>query len=103
MPAAWAELVYERLRAVPRGRVTTYGALARAAGRPLAARAVGRIMNQNPYAPAVPCHRVIMANGQLGGFAGGSEKKARLLRREGVKIADGKISDFKKIFFIFGR
>jgi methylated-DNA-[protein]-cysteine S-methyltransferase len=70
---------------IPRGKVCTYGDIAKALGTK-AYRAVGNALNRNPYAPAVPCHRVVGSNGSLTGFAGGLSKKQRLLRDEGVAI-----------------
>lgn len=91
---------YDILRKVPKGRVTTYQALARKLGTK-AYRAVGNAMNKNPYAPEVPCHRVVKSNGELGGFAGGSKKKIRLLESEGVTVRESRIVDFEKKFFGF--
>ena len=54
-------------------------------------RAVGNAMNKNPYAPEVPCHRVINANGKLGGYASGLKKKIQMLKAEGIEIKDNKI------------
>ncbi|MDA3963643.1 MAG: MGMT family protein [Planctomycetota bacterium] len=74
--------------AVPPGRVVSYGALAALAGRPGAARAVGGVMGANAWPLLVPCHRVVAADGSLGGFqrgcAGGLERKRALLAAEGV-------------------
>ena len=70
---------------IPRGRVTTYAELARALGT-RAYRAVGNAMNKNPYAPGVPCHRVVGSDGSLTGFAGGLDKKRRMLAEEGVAL-----------------
>src|SRR5437660_11212534 len=67
---------------VPKGRVTTYAELARALGTQ-AYRAVSNAMNKNPYAPAVPCHRVVGSDGSLTGFAAGLGKKRRMLVAEG--------------------
>jgi methylated-DNA-[protein]-cysteine S-methyltransferase len=80
--------VYARLRRVPWGATTTYGALAAAAGAPGAAREVGRAMARNPWPVVVPCHRVLAAEGRLGGFSGygGALTKARLLALEGVAV-----------------
>jgi methylated-DNA-[protein]-cysteine S-methyltransferase len=75
---------------IPAGRVATYGQIARALGSPGAARAVGNALNKNPYAPAVPCHRVVGSNGSLTGFAGGLATKERLLKGEGVPLRNGK-------------
>ncbi len=77
---------------IPAGRVTTYGRLAAAVGCPGAARAVGGAMNRNPYAPRVPCHRVVGADGRLTGYAGGLEKKSALLANEGVAMVNGRAS-----------
>lgn len=62
----------------------TYAEVAQAIGKPRAARAVGNALNKNPFAPRVPCHRVIRSDGTLGGFASGTAAKRALLRREGV-------------------
>ena len=96
--SSFHEKVYRILRAVPRGKVTTYAALARAAGFPRAARAVGNALNRNPYAsrglPAarrVPCHRVIRSDGSVGGFVRGTAAKVRMLVREGIVVRNGRI------------
>lgn len=74
--------------AIPHGEVRTYGQLAKEAGNPRASRAVGGAMANNPVAPFVPCHRVVAANGQLGGFSAkeGVKLKARLLEHEGHTV-----------------
>jgi methylated-DNA-[protein]-cysteine S-methyltransferase len=76
--------VLAELARVPYGRTTTYGALAKQAGRPQAARAVGTVMNRNPIPIMLPCHRVVGANGSLVGYGGGLDRKEALLRLEGV-------------------
>ncbi len=83
--SAFFRTVWEYLRRLPRGRVITYGQLAREIGRPRAARAVGRAMAANPVPPIVPCHRVIAHGGRLGGYGNNPAMKARLLRMEGVE------------------
>lgn len=75
---------------VPKGKVTTYAAIARKLGT-TAYRAVGNALNKNPFAPRVPCHRVVGSDGSLTGFAGGLEKKKRLLKAEGVVFSNGKV------------
>ena len=91
-----------RLKKIPRGRVTTYVAIARSLGRPQAARAVGNALNKNPQLVDVPCHRVVLASGKLGGYREGLEKKKTLLEYEGVVIdAGNRLKDFKKIAFVF--
>ena len=92
------ERCYSILRKVPRGKVVTYGDLAKAAGSPKAARAVGNAMNRNPYAPQVPCHRVVGANGTMVGFASGIAKKIKMLKEEGIEVKDGKV-DLDKYFY----
>jgi methylated-DNA-[protein]-cysteine S-methyltransferase len=87
----FTKAVFEYLRKVKRGQVITYGQLAQAIGRPMAARAVGNALNKNPYAPKVPCHRVIRSDGSLGGYSLGVKKKAELLKKEGIKIKNNKI------------
>ena len=91
---------YEILRKVPRGKITTYKELAKAIGVSRGARAVGNAMNKNPYAPKVPCHRVIKSNGEIGGFAYGTKKKIEMLRKEGVEIIDRKV-DLERYGFEF--
>ncbi len=89
--------VYEALLAVPKGKVTTYGRLAEAIGCG-SAQAVGQALRHNPFAPEVPCHRVIAADLTLGGFAGETdgeelERKRALLASEGVRFQDGKLAE----------
>jgi methylated-DNA-[protein]-cysteine S-methyltransferase len=84
------EKVWAVCARVPRGQVTTYAAIARKLGTQ-AYRAVGNAMNKNPYAPHVPCHRVVGSDGSLTGFAAGLEKKKRLLKAEGVAFRNGKV------------
>jgi len=78
------KLVLEELARVEYGTTTTYGALAAKTGNPRAARAVGTVMNRNPIPIVLPCHRVVGASGSLTGYAGGLDRKERLLRLEGV-------------------
>ena len=80
----FAGAVLKELARVPYGQLTTYGTLAAKAGRPRAARAVGTIMNRNPVPIVLPCHRVVGAGGSLVGYAGGIDRKRRLLELEGV-------------------
>jgi len=76
--------VFDQCRQIPYGRTTTYGRLAAAAGSPRAARAVGNCLAANRFALIVPCHRVVAADGRLGGFSapGGPRTKRRLLLLE---------------------
>ncbi len=85
----FARRVYEIVSKIPRGETRTYGEVAKAAGRPGAARAVGTIMSKNRDTKRVPCHRVIRADGTVGEYAfGGSKAKLALLKREGA-LKDG--------------
>jgi methylated-DNA-[protein]-cysteine S-methyltransferase len=77
--------VLEQLARVPYGETTTYGALAARVGRPRAARAVGTVMNRNRIPIVLPCHRVVGAGGNLVGYAGGLDRKIRLLELEGAR------------------
>ena len=75
---------------VPKGSVTTYAELARAVGTK-AYRAVGNAMNKNPYAPGVPCHRVVGSDGSLTGYAHGLAKKRKMLVEEGVECRGNRV------------
>ena len=93
--------VYDLCKKVPKGKVTTYKAIANKLGVK-AYRAVGQALRCNPYAPKVPCHRVIASDGTMGGFGGATSgpkirKKIKLLRKEGIEIKNNKIS--KKFLF----
>ena len=90
MKKSFNEKCFSILRKVQRGRVTTYKEIAKAL-RCKAYRAVGNAMSKNPYAPLVPCHRVVNANGKLGGFASGSKKKIEMLKKEGIVILNERI------------
>lgn len=81
--------------------VTSYWGLARAIGRPEAARAIGSIMHVNPYAPVVPCHRVVHKDGRIGGFGDkrGVTRKIELLASEGVLVERGRVKNFDKVYF----
>ncbi|MDW8262273.1 MAG: MGMT family protein [Phycisphaerales bacterium] len=75
---------------VPRGKVATYADLASALGS-RGYRAAGNAMNRNPYAPRVPCHRIVGSDGQLTGYAGGLSRKRNLLKQEGVRFVRGRV------------
>ena len=78
--------VWSALRQIPAGKVATYGDIAARIGRPRGARAVGQACGRNPVVLFVPCHRVVAANGGLGGFGSGLSLKEALLRHEGVSV-----------------
>lgn len=98
-PLTWIELdmtrlgefhrrVYQAARAIPPGQTCTYGELAKAVGDPGAARAVGQALGANPFAPVVPCHRILAASGHPGGFSatGGLRTKLQLLEIEQAQL-----------------
>jgi len=93
--------VYAVVSSIPRGRVSTYGAVARAIGSPRAARAIGSLMRTNPNPPTIPCHRVVYSDARLGGFSGRAKVavKEKLLRSEGIIIVRGRIKNFSEVFF----
>lgn len=90
---------YGLVRQIPPGKVSTYGAVAEALGDIRAARAVGRMMNQNPDADTMPCYKIVYSDGRLGGFGLGIEDKIRRLREDNIEVVDGRIKDFDKVFF----
>ena len=99
--------IYNLLKKIPKGKVTTYKILGEALGTK-AYRAVGQSMRCNPYSPLVPCHRVVKSNGSIGGFMGNEnknskevKKKSRMLRKEGLKIKNNRIVEFEKVLFWF--
>lgn len=88
------EEVFDVVRCIPRGKVSTYGLVAAAAGYPRAARAVGRLLHTNDTPVVVPCHRVVFADGRTSpAFAfGGTDVQREWLEREGVGFdADGRV------------
>lgn len=85
------EKVWALTSRIPKGKVTTYGEIAGVLGTK-AYRAVGNALNKNPYAPGVPCHRVVGATGALTGFAGGLDKKRALLKSEGLKVVNDRVA-----------
>lgn len=95
------EKVYKKLLEVPKGKVTTYGELAKAIGLKNGQRVIGRVMNKNLYPVIIPCHRVIKSDGKIGGYAWGEKVKAKMLSDEGIKIKNGKILDVKKDIYRF--
>ncbi|MBS3096073.1 MGMT family protein [Candidatus Woesearchaeota archaeon] len=96
-PKNFNQKVYELLKKIPKGKVTTYRILAEKLGTK-AYRAVGNAMATNPYAPKVPCHRVVNSNGNVGNYSGkgGKKGKIRMLEKEGIKIKNGRVVEFEK-------
>lgn len=93
--ATFTELVLRAVSRIPTGRVATYGDIARMAGRPGAARAVGAIMRAAPRR-GLPYHRVVAAGGALGGYGGHVAMKAGLLAAEGLVIRRNRILAFRR-------
>jgi methylated-DNA-[protein]-cysteine S-methyltransferase len=83
---AFQKKVLERLLTVPRGALISYQALGAAVGSARSARAVGNAMHNNPVPIYVPCHRVILSDGRIGGYGGGTARKLKLLRSEGFAV-----------------
>lgn len=89
--------VYEAVKKIPKGRVSTYGDIARAIGAPRASRQVGWALHCNPFPGVVPCHRVVFKDGSLAsGFAfGGPDVQRAMLESEGVGFSDEYKVDIK--------
>ena len=81
---SFQQTVWRALQKIPGGQTRSYGEIASAIGKPKSVRAVGGACGANPIPVLVPCHRVLAANGKLGGFSGGLDWKRRLLAREGL-------------------
>ncbi|QKI89513.1 methylated-DNA--[protein]-cysteine S-methyltransferase [Thiomicrorhabdus xiamenensis] len=99
---SFSEQVYQLLLDVPKGKVTTYAALAHALDS-RAYRAVGSAMAKNRLPLIIPCHRVIKNNGEIGNYALGKKTKEKLLKLEGIRIKDGKVLDLEQVLFVFGK
>jgi methylated-DNA-[protein]-cysteine S-methyltransferase len=98
-PAAadgFTQRVLSAVRRIPAGRVASYGEIAKLAGRPRAARAVGNIM-KGCGRPDVPCHRVIAAGGRLGGYGGSEVLKRSLLVAEGIVVYGSRVRELDRV------
>jgi len=87
--STFANTVYELVKQIPRGKVSTYKNIALALNKPGASQAVGQALRKNPFAPEVPCHRVIASDFSLGGFFGSKtnlDKKIQLLKEENIQF-----------------
>lgn len=91
--------VYKTVAEIPKGKISTYLEVARAIGKPKTARAVGNALNKNPFAPEIPCHRVVKSDGTIGGFAGGYRRKRKMLEEEGIKFKNNKIVDYARLTY----
>lgn len=96
--SAFSERIYEVVKLIPCGRVMSYGQVARLAGNPRGARAVGFALHRNPQPGVIPCHRVVFRDGSLApGFAfGGPDEQRRLLEAEGVSFTEDGRVDMEK-------
>ena len=102
---SFSQKVYHLTKKIPKGKVSTYKEIAHALNSQ-AYQAVGQALKRNPYAPIVPCHRVVKSNGSLGGFAGHSsgkeiERKKKMLQKEGVKLEKNKVKNFTLVLYKF--
>ncbi len=96
------DTVLNLVKRIPAGKVTTYGEIAREiTGSVRAARAVARAVARNPYPIAIPCHRVVRSDGDVGGYSLGVEKKIKLLKAEGIEIKGRKVANFEQTLFFF--
>jgi O-6-methylguanine DNA methyltransferase len=95
-PLAFSHRVLSVVRRIPPGRVASYGEVAKLAGRPRAARAVGNIM-RNCGRADVPCHRVIAAGGRLGGYGGSELLKRSLLVAEGIVVSGSRVRELDRV------
>ncbi len=105
MTTPFSEKVYSQLKKVPKGKITTYKALAQSI-ETRAYQAIGTAMKNNPYAPQVPCHRVVSSDGSIGGFKGKKtgktiQEKIELLKKEGIEVKNGKVVNFEEKLFRF--
>lgn len=97
----FAQGVYQIVSHIPSGRVTSYGAIARAMGYPNMSRMVGRIMGECPSSLGIPAHRVVNSQGVLSGsdaFGSGGEMQ-KLLEKEGLKIVNNRICNWRSVFW----
>jgi len=93
MTTPFQERVYKECSKIPKGKVSTYNAIAKKLKS--SPRAIGQALKKNPYAPKVPCHRVIKSDGTLGGYDGimNNNKKVKMLKSEGVIIRDDRVDE----------
>lgn len=91
--------VYDLVKQIPKGMVSTYGSIARALGDEIAARAVGKILAENEDLDEIPCYRVIHQNGNIGKYRCGKERKRELLKKDGIDIENDRIKNFGELLF----
>lgn len=93
------QYTYDLVKQIPKGRVSTYGAVAKALGDIRASRAVGHMMNQNPNPDEMPCYKIVYSDGRLGGFGRGIREKIYRLTKDNIEISNGRIVDLEHKFF----
>lgn len=91
--------VYNLLRKIPKGKITTYKLLAKAIKKPKNWRQIAIILSQNPFPEKFPCYKVIKSNGEIGGYKYGKLAKKNLLQKDNLVIYNNKVRDFKKYIF----
>lgn len=102
---AFQESVWNTLTKIPKGKITTYGNLAKILNRPNAVRAVGTAVGKNPNAPEVPCHRVVNTGGRIGKYSGGEGTitKKQILEAEGIQFLEKNgtwyVKDFESVLW----
>ncbi len=104
MKIKFEEMVWDALKKIPKGKVTTYKEIGDYLNTK-SYRLIGKIVGKNPYAPKVPCHRVVKSDGTIGGYTHpkGVKRKIELLKEEGIEVKDNKIVDFKDVLFKFDK
>lgn len=106
------QLVYDKVKEIPNGKISTYKLIAIGIGKPNSCRAVGSALKKNPFAPVVPCHRVLSSSYEIGGFFGSTDvnsenikKKINMLENEGIEFDGNKVVDNveyrNKITYVF--
>lgn len=94
------EKVWALCRKVPKGRVTTYREIAKAL-KTKAYRAVGNALHANPYAPIVPCHRIVNSDGCLSGYGSNIKRRLLHLKKEGIRVKNNRVIDFENVLYRF--
>lgn len=100
---SFEEQVYRLVATLPRGKVATYASIARALGRPHAARAVGNAMAKNTHFHTVKCFKVIKSTGELGGYSRKGYTKEHFLRKEGIEVKGGRVRNLERYLYAFSK
>ncbi len=103
MATKFQQSVWNALKKIPKGKITTYSHIAKFIGNPKAVRAVGTAVGKNPEAPKIPCHRVVPQSGRIGKYSGpgGTATKIKLLKEEGISFNKDKVSELKQKLYTF--